>query len=71
MLPVFAKDVLSGNTQTLGLLWGAAGLGSLGSSLYLTNHQHSNQLPRALLISALTSALDCCSLASATGYTSA
>ena len=71
VLPVFAKDVLSGDAQTLGWLWGAAGLGSLASSLYLTNHQHSNQLPRALLMSALTSALDCCSLASATGCTSA
>ena len=57
VLPVFAKDVLSGDAQTLGWLWGAAGLGSLASSLYLTNHQHSNQLPRALLISALISAL--------------
>lgn len=57
VLPVFARDVLSGDAQTLGLLWGAAGLGSLVSSLYLANHPDSNRLPRALLISALISAL--------------
>ncbi|WP_370600909.1 MFS transporter [Pseudomonas nitroreducens] len=57
VLPVFARDVLSGDAQTLGWLWGAAGLGSLVSSLYLANHQDSNRLPRALLISALISVL--------------
>lgn len=57
VLPVFARDILSGDAQTLGWLWGAAGLGSLVSSLYLANHQDSNRLPHALLISALISAL--------------
>lgn len=57
VLPVFARDVLSGDAQTLGWLWGAAGLGSLVSSLYLANHQDSARLPRALQSSAFISAL--------------
>ena len=46
LLPVFARDVFAGDARTLGWLWGAAGFGSLLSSLFLAQHQDPARLPR-------------------------
>lgn len=35
LLPVFARDVFAGDAQTLGWLWGSAGCGALGATVYL------------------------------------
>jgi MFS family permease len=35
LLPVFAKDVLRGNAQTLGFLMGAAGMGALAGAIFM------------------------------------
>ncbi|CDF83809.1 hypothetical protein PKB_2462 [Pseudomonas knackmussii B13] len=56
LLPVFARDIFVGDARTLGWLWGAAGLGSLLSSLFLAQHQDPARLPRIILLSALASA---------------
>lgn len=37
LLPIYARDIVSGNEKTLGILWGFAGIGSLVSSLILAS----------------------------------
>lgn len=37
LVPVYAKDILHGNAQTLGLLMGAAGAGALSGAVYLAS----------------------------------
>lgn len=39
LLPVYAKDILHGDEKTLGFLWGAAGVGSLISSMLLASQR--------------------------------
>lgn len=39
LLPVYAKDILRGDEKTLGVLWGAAGIGSLISSMLLASQR--------------------------------
>lgn len=39
LLPVYAKDILHGDEKTLGFLWGAAGIGSLISSMLLASQR--------------------------------
>ncbi|BCU64395.1 hypothetical protein F941_02001 [Acinetobacter bouvetii DSM 14964 = CIP 107468] len=39
LLPVYAKDILHGDEKTLGMLWGAAGIGSLLSSMLLASQK--------------------------------
>lgn len=39
LLPVYAKDILRGDEKTLGILWGAAGVGSLISSMLLASQR--------------------------------
>jgi MFS family permease len=39
LLPVFASDVFGGNASTLGLLWGAAGVGAFASTVTLAMRQ--------------------------------
>lgn len=57
LLPVFARNVFAGDARTLGWLWGAAGLGSLLSTLNLARHSTSEQLPRQIAWSAGACAL--------------
>jgi MFS family permease len=49
LLPVFAKDIFAGGATTLGWLWGAAGLGSLLSTVLLASRLAVESLPRAIL----------------------
>lgn len=53
LTPVFAKEVLLGNSQTLGFLLGSAGIGSLCGSLYLSQYKHRIQLPKVLMLSTI------------------
>jgi len=57
LLPVFARDIFAGDARTLGWLWGAAGLGSLASSVVLAGNRSTALLGRLLLASAASSAL--------------
>lgn len=57
LLPVFARDIFSGDAKTLGWLWGAAGFGSLLSTLLLAGRQSAEQLQRLIIATATTSAI--------------
>lgn len=39
LLPIFAKDIFAGDAQTLGWLWGAAGCGAFGSTVFLASRK--------------------------------
>ncbi|WJD72330.1 MFS transporter [Pseudomonas asiatica] len=56
LLPVFARDIFSGDARTLGWLWGAAGLGSLLSTLLIAR-QTVEQLQRMVMLGASVSAI--------------
>ena len=57
LLPVFARDIFSGDARTLGWLWGAAGFGSLLSTLLLAGRQSAEQLQRLIILTAAFSAI--------------
>ncbi|SDH91569.1 MFS transporter [Pseudomonas panipatensis] len=57
LLPVFARDIFAGDARTLGWLWGAAGLGSLLSTLFLATLTNPARLPKAILASAVACAV--------------
>jgi len=52
-MPVFAKDILKGDSQTLGFLTGALGAGALTGALILANITSLKKFPILILISAL------------------
>jgi predicted MFS family arabinose efflux permease len=41
LLPLFAKEILGGDSVTLGWLWGAAGCGAFLSTIFLASHRSS------------------------------
>jgi MFS family permease len=51
LMPVFARDVLHGNSQTLGFLMGAAGLGALVGAIYLASKKGVRGLERTIALS--------------------
>ena len=53
-LPVFARDILHGNSQTLGFLTGMMGAGALTGAFYLASRKGICGIPRLILISAIT-----------------
>ena len=57
LLPVFARDIFAGDARTLGWLWGAAGLGSLLSTVLLAGRQSAAKLRGLILFSACASAI--------------
>jgi predicted MFS family arabinose efflux permease len=57
LLPVFAKDIFAGGATTLGWLWGAAGLGSLLSTVFLASRLAVDRLPRLILAASCATAL--------------
>nr|WP_319527980.1 MFS transporter [Pseudomonas laurentiana] len=57
LLPVFARDIFAGDARTLGWLWGAAGFGSLLSTLLLAGHRSAEQLQRLIITTAGASAV--------------
>ncbi|MFZ2656086.1 MAG: MFS transporter, partial [Victivallales bacterium] len=44
LMPVYAKDVLHGNSETLGFLTGAAGFGAIAGALFLARRKNSEGL---------------------------
>lgn len=44
MMPIFAKDILSGDAHTLGLLMGSAGLGAIIGAVYLASRKGAEGL---------------------------
>lgn len=63
ILPIFAKDYLNGNETTLGYLWGAAGIGSLLSSLILANSQNYEKIKQRIFYNMLLCVIGLSSLA--------
>lgn len=57
LLPVFAREIFSGDARTLGLLWGAAGCGAFASTLYLATCHGPVQTIRAVLSGLVISAV--------------
>jgi len=53
LMPVMARDVLHGASQTFGLLMGGAGLGALTGALYLASRKNARGLFRNLSIAPL------------------
>lgn len=53
LMPVFAKEVLKGGSQTFGFLMGAAGFGALMGALYLASRKSVLKLGRMVPASAL------------------
>lgn len=53
LMPVFARDVLRGDAQTLGFLVGAAGVGALLGTLYLAGRKNPVRLGRTIPFSTL------------------
>lgn len=52
-MPVFAKDILGGDSQTMGFLTGALGAGALTGALTLANRTSIDRFPHTILSSAL------------------
>jgi MFS family permease len=52
LLPVFAKDILHGNSKTMGLLMSMAGVGALTGALYLASRKTLNGLVTKMIIGA-------------------
>ena len=50
LLPVFARDVLHGDSRTLGLLMSTAGVGALTGALYLASRQNIKGLSYRMVI---------------------
>lgn len=53
LMPVMARDILHGTSQTFGILMGGAGLGALTGALYLASKTNSRGLFRNLSIAPL------------------
>lgn len=53
LLPVYAKDILHGDEKTLGMLWGAAGIGSLLSSMLLASQKSFQNVHDKILLNIL------------------
>jgi len=51
LMPVFAKEILNGGSQSLGILLGAAGIGALGAAVTLAARQHVEGLGRVVAVS--------------------
>ncbi len=53
-LPVFARDILHGDSHLFGLLTGAYGAGALSGALFLASRKSLTSLPSVILIAAIT-----------------
>ncbi len=56
-LPVFAGDILMGDSQLLGLLVGSVGAGALTGAFYLTSRSNVQGIPRLISMTALLFAI--------------
>src|SRR5690606_36422183 len=53
LLPVFAKDILGGGPETLGLLMAASGLGAIAGAIFLASRKTVLGLGRIIVISSV------------------
>ncbi|WP_291151162.1 MFS transporter [Flavobacterium sp. UBA7680] len=53
LMPVFAKDIFSGNAQTFSWFESAAGIGSILSAIYLANLKKSDQMSKIMIAASL------------------
>ena len=68
LLPVMAKNVFGGDASTLGWLWGAAGCGSLFSTVVLAARKSLAGVANAVLAGALISALSLLAVAASSWF---
>jgi len=52
LMPVFAKEILSGSADTYGLLMGASGLGALGAAFFLATRKNAEGLEKVIPMAA-------------------
>lgn len=52
LMPVYARDILQGDSRTLGFLMGATGLGAITAAIYLASRQRVLGLERMLALAA-------------------
>jgi len=52
LMPVYAKEILHGNSHTFGFLMGASGLGALSGALYLASRRNAAGLEKIIPVSA-------------------
>lgn len=57
LLPIFARDVFAGDARTLGWLWGAAGCGAFGSTIFLATRRSNAAVLRGVTAGVCCSAL--------------
>ena len=50
LLPVFAKDILGGDSRTMGLMMSFAGIGALSGALYLASRTTIEGMPSRMLV---------------------
>lgn len=65
-LPVFARDILGGDSQLLGFLTGALGAGALTGAIYLASRKSVATLPKLIFGSAIIFALGLMSMSLST-----
>lgn len=53
LMPIFAKEILNGNAQTLGFLMSASGIGALIGALYLAGQKTVDGLEKIIAIAAV------------------
>jgi len=63
LMPIFAKEILRGNAQTLGFLMSASGVGALMGALYLAGKKSALGLEKWIYIASLVFALGLSGLA--------
>lgn len=51
LMPIFAKDILHGGPDSMGLLMGAAGVGAVISTIFLARNRDPNTLGRTIALS--------------------
>ncbi len=67
-MPVFAREVLHGNSQTLGYLIGAIGAGALAGAIYLATRKSLHTIPLTIFISATLFSLGLMAFSVSTGF---
>lgn len=53
LMPVYAKEILNGESHTFGFLMGASGLGALSGALYLASRRNAAGLEKIIPVSAI------------------
>ncbi|WGT28895.1 MFS transporter [Pseudomonas marginalis] len=63
LLPILAKHAFSGDAQTLGWLWGAAGAGAFVATIFLAFAGSASNLGRFIVLGTLACAVSLCAVA--------